>query len=326
MNPKERVITALECGTPDFVPTFELVFLLEKELLNKEIIPWETIEKEISLKEKDKMMHYNAEIIAEYVEILDYSIVRPGGITLETKLKMMSILEPLIGHRCLFDADSDPTLSIPAGSEMVEFVIRLKEHSIEVKEECERRVRESIEYVKKMAEGGARVVTMCADYCFNSGPFLSPKMFSEFVTPYLKKAIDGYRKAGVYSIKHTDGDIMPILDDLIECKPDAIHSLDPIAKVSMKTVKERVKNEICLCGNVNCAIIQTGTKDEVCEDAIRSLKEGMPGGGYIFCTSNCAFKGIPLENYLEMLKVRNEFGSYETLGEENTTQRLKKKK
>lgn len=43
-------------------------------------------------------------------------------------------------------------------------------------------------------------------------------MFDEFVTPYLKQLITGYREMGFYVIKHTDGNIMPILD-LVACDP-----------------------------------------------------------------------------------------------------------
>ena len=35
---------------------------------------------------------------------------------------------------------------------------------------------------------------------------------------------------GFYVIKHTDGNIMPILDQLVERKPHALHSLDPQAR------------------------------------------------------------------------------------------------
>ena len=55
-----------------------------------------------------------------------------------------------------------------------------------------------------------------SDYCFNSGPFLSQDQFDEFVTPYLVQAIAAQRQMGYYVIKHTDGNIMPILDRLLD--------------------------------------------------------------------------------------------------------------
>jgi uroporphyrinogen decarboxylase len=54
---------------------------------------------------------------------------------------------------------------------------------------------------------------------------------------------------------------------------------------------------VALCGNVNCGLIQTGTESEVIESCEYSMKHGKPGGGYVFCTSNCAYKGMPLERY-----------------------------
>ena len=108
---------------------------------------------------------------------------------------------------------------------------------------------------------------------------------------------------GCYAIKHTDGNIMPIIDMLVETNPHALHSLDPMAGVDIKTVKERYGGRVALCGNVNCALMQTGTDDEVRESAQYALQYGKPGGGYIFCTSNVAFSGMPSERYTMILDI-----------------------
>ena len=57
--------------------------------------------------------------------------------------------------------------------------------------------------------GGLDGFALCSDYCLNTGPFLSPQRFGEFVTPYLARLIQGYRDMGFYTIKHTDGNILP---------------------------------------------------------------------------------------------------------------------
>ena len=54
--------------------------------------------------------------------------------------------------------------------------------------------------------------TLCSDYCFNVNPFFSRAKFEELITPYLSSVIRGYRELGYYTIKHTDGNIMPIAD------------------------------------------------------------------------------------------------------------------
>ena len=131
-----------------------------------------------------------------------------------------------------------------------------------------------------------------------------------FVTPYLKRVIDAYRSLGFFTIKHTDGNIMPILDQMVECGPDALHSLDPQAGVDLGEVKRLYGDRVALCGNVNCGLLQTGTEEDVVRDVRRALRDGMQGWGYVFCTSNCAYTGLPLERYELLNRIWWEEGVY----------------
>ena len=99
-------------------------------------------------------------------------------------------------------------------------------------------------------------------------------MFDELIVPYLKAVIAGYRQMGYCSIKHTDGNIMPILKQMADCKPDAIHSLDPQGGVSIPAVRKVIGDDICLIGNVNCGLLHTGTEEECKADILRSLRQG----------------------------------------------------
>jgi uroporphyrinogen decarboxylase len=135
-------------------------------------------------------------------------------------------------------------------------------------------------------------------------------MFDEFVTPYLAQLCAGYREMGFYVIKHTDGNIMPILDSLVGARPHALHSLDPQGGVDIAEVKRRVGDKVCLIGNVSCAALQTGTDEEVVASARYALRHGMPGGRYVFGTSNCIYTGMPLERYELMLDVWRKEGNY----------------
>jgi len=104
---------------------------------------------------------------------------------------------------------------------------------------------------------------------------------------------------------------MPIIDQLVECNPHGLHSLDPMAGVDIAEIKRLYGNKICLLGNVNCALMQTGTREQIIQSAEYALTHGKPGGGYIFSTSNVAFKGMPLENYLLILDVWKKYRDYQ---------------
>lgn len=313
MTPRERLIAAFELREPDdIVPTFELQFQLAEELLGKSHVSKEELDRATG-KERERLIRENADLYVAEAEQLDYSLVALslGPWELDDQIATVKAIREAVDDNRLIAAMADGTMGIPNGSNMMEIVVRLVEHADEVKADLDRQATATLEYVKRMVDAGVDAFLMCADYCFNDGPFLSPRMFREFVTPYLARIIQGIRELGAYAIKHTDGDIMPILDQLVECQPHAIHSLDPMAGVDLKQVKSLVGNKVCLCGNVSCAILQTGTVEDVVVDSERALREGMPGGGFVFCTSNTPFIGMPLENYLAMLEVRKRMGRYD---------------
>lgn len=104
---------------------------------------------------------------------------------------------------------------------------------------------------------------------------------------------------------------MPILKQIVDCGPDAIHSLDPQGNVDLRKAREIVGDSIALVGNVNCGLLQTGTDEECDADVLRALREGMADGkGYIFSTSNCVYTGLPLERYERMWELWRKYGVY----------------
>jgi uroporphyrinogen decarboxylase len=215
------------------------------------------------------------------------------------------------GDRYFLMMHGDATFSIPGGDRMTEFAYRLADDPDGLKREAEARVDGALARGEEIRRhGGLDGFALCADYCFNTGPFLRPSQFAEFVTPYLARLIDGYRDMGFYTIKHTDGNIMPILDQLLQTHPHALHSLDPQGGVDIAEVKRLCGDEVCLIGNVNCGLMDTGTEAEVVASARYALENGMPGGGYVFSTSNCVYTGMDLARYELILDVWREEGNY----------------
>jgi len=304
MTPKERAVAALERRRPDdIVPTFELVYFLGPEKFGRD---WTENIRSMTPKEQDRYLHEHAELHVMIAEEYDYSILRSDYIEAIRIFKKWGL-----DKTYLLCGEADGTMAIPNGHDMVEVAAALRERPDEMHAQMRRGAEGAKEAGRRFREAGAEAVTMCADYCFNDGPFLSPGMFREFVTPYLTEIIASHRENGLFVIKHTDGNIMPILDQLVEANPHALHSIDPQARVDLAEVKRITAGKICLCGNVNCGLLQTGTDQEVREDVLRSLRDGMPGGGYIFSTSNCAFRGMPLERYELMMSLRKEYGRYD---------------
>jgi uroporphyrinogen decarboxylase len=313
MKPRERAIAALTLQRPasGLVPTFELEFQLTQELLGKEFHEGD-VWRDASPRERERMLCENAALYVEVAEHLGYCTLMVTRAPDEAGLAAVARqIRRLAGDRYLLVCHGDATYAIPDGSNMEEVAAAFFERPDEMKQNAGRMVDHALERGKRLLDAGYDGFALCADYCFNSGPFLSPRMFAEFVAPYLARLVAGYRDMGAYVIKHTDGNIMPILDQLVACDPHALHSLDGQAKdMDIAVIKRLVGDRLCLIGGVQCSLLQTGTEAQIIENCQYALRHGMPGGGYIYSTTNVAFKGLPLERYLLILQVREQYGRY----------------
>lgn len=300
MTHRERAVMALTLQQPDYVPTFELEYQLADKVFGKDFLTEEQL-KGLSPKETEKAVKENAEYMVHVYSELGYSILPLHYLSEKHMKETARYINRITNNEFLLTAHGDGTFAIPDGDGMLDFVYRIADDPDGVKEEARKMADSAIEHNKRLREAGIDSFILCSDYCFNNGPFLSPAMFEEFIQPYLAEIIAAIRADGAYAIKHTDGNIMPILDQLVECRPHALHSLDPMAGVDIKEVKARVGNQVALCGNVHCAHLQTGTDEEVLESCRYAMENGKPGGGYIFCTSNVPFRGMPVERYQMVL-------------------------
>lgn len=309
LTPRERLITALRLGKPEgLVPHLELEFQLSEEMFGVHALRADDM-KDVSGPRRDEMLQQNVKHWIEVAQRFDWSAITGlHWLPLEDQVKSFHYVREMAGDTFMLSAFCDGTFSIPDGASMMEHAAWLMERSDEAIAEAQRRVDGAIAHCLELVKAGAEIIFMCADYCFNEGPFLSPSMFRRFVTPFLKQQIAEWKKAGAFAVKHTDGDIMPILDQLVHCEPDAIHSLDPMAGVDIKKVKEIAGNRTCLMGNVNCALLQSGTEEQIRQSARYCLEHGGAAkGGYVYTSSNCIFKGVPPESYMVMLDERRRW-------------------
>ncbi len=322
MTPKQRAVTALQGGTPDMVPTMEIDFELTRQLLGEDLVLGQRF-RTLSAREKKEALNKNIDLYIKTALKLDYSAITvhptptplytPGEKyyeTLEDELYVIRNICREAGDFILVAAGIDATYPIPDGASMVEFSYSLADRKDEMLDFAKKNTLWAVDQMKQMIDAGAGVMYNCSDYCFNTGPFLSPAQFEIFIYPFLKMQTAALRKAGAFVIKHTDGNIAPIMDMLLDCNPHCIHSVDPLAGMDIAVVKKQTLGRCALMGNVDSTLLQQGDRQGILRSAKYALENGMPGGGYIFSTCNSVFKEIRLEDYLLMLRARREYGKY----------------
>ena len=316
MTHRERFFRTLKCERiGGQVPTFELVFFLTMEAFGKVHPSQRIFSQWRQMSQTEKNLHINdmADIYIQTAKRYDHSaiLIHPNPDDIENTKQLLETIREKSGDEYYVMMHGDITHSIPDGTNMMDFSVMMYEEPEKLNEQSKERLENMLKALGvygNLLDG----LALCADYCFNTNPFFSHDQFEEFIVPYLKQSIEEYHKLGYQCIKHTDGNIMPILKQMADCKPDAFHSLDPQGGVTIPEVRRIVGDDICLIGNVNCGLLQTGTEEEMREDVMRSLREGMARGyGYVFSTSNCAYTGLPLKRYEIMNEMWKKYGNYD---------------
>ena len=158
---------------------------------------------------------------------------------------------------------------------------------------------------------GIDAVVCGDDYAFRTAPLMSPAFFEEFVVPYMKEMVETAHSRGIPYIKHTDGNIWPIIDMIVGTGVDAIDPIEPIAGMDIGEVKTKYGDRVAVVGNVDCGnLLPYGTKEQVIDAVKETIAKASVGGGHIIASSNSIHPGVKPENYRTMVEAAQEFGVY----------------
>jgi len=169
----------------------------------------------------------------------------------------------------------------------------------------------NLKMAREIVDRGAQFVYTGDDIASNTGPLMSPRHFRKLFYPGLCRVMGGYKELGLNVIKHTDGNLWPIIDMIVDSGIDCLDPIDPQAGMDIAEVKAKYGARIALKGNVDCAHLMTfGTPEETAEATRVALAQGMPGGGFICSSSNSIHSGVKPENYVAMMRTIREEGVY----------------
>ena len=160
-------------------------------------------------------------------------------------------------------------------------------------------------------EEGAEIITFGDDYAGSQNLLMSPDHFERFIFPRLKKFVDNYKEMNVFCVKHSDGNIRPILDALIDLGFHALNPFEPLAGFDIGEVKKTYGDKVCIIGNIDCAHLLTNKLPEDVETEVkRCINLDAPGGGYILSSSNTIHSSVRAENFLAMINACRRYGKY----------------
>ncbi|MFH1969544.1 MAG: uroporphyrinogen decarboxylase family protein [Verrucomicrobiota bacterium] len=165
------------------------------------------------------------------------------------------------------------------------------------------------ELYRNVIREGVEVIVLGDDYAGKSGPFMSPAHFREYIYPGLKRVVQTCKQAGARVIKHSDGDLWKLLDMIVESGVDALGPLEPLPTMRLSRIKAAYP-KVTVVGNIDVALLSTGTADQVRQRTRECLADAAPGGRFILSSGNSIASSVQPELYRTMVATKNRHGDY----------------
>ncbi len=170
--------------------------------------------------------------------------------------------------------------------------------------------------IKLLEEAGEYIDVIITgdDLGSQNAPLISPKMYRRLVKPFhaeLMAAIKSRTKAKIFY--HSDGNIYPLIGDLIEVGIDLLNPVQVSAKDMGDTarLKREFGDRLSFCGAIDTQwALPHGTPDDVRREVRRRIKDLGPGGGYILASVHCLQPDVPPENVCAMFETALVEGQY----------------
>lgn len=169
----------------------------------------------------------------------------------------------------------------------------------------------NLKYIKNCLDVGADMIFDGGDWAITEGPWVSPKLTERYMVPPLRKITEYCHSRETPCLKHTDGNIWPIFDLIVEAGVDLVHPIDPEAGMDIGEAKANYGHKICLMGNIDCgSLLCWGSEEEVRQEVKNCIRKAGAGGGLVCSSSNTIQSAVKPENYLAMVKAIKEYGQY----------------
>ncbi len=172
----------------------------------------------------------------------------------------------------------------------------------------------ALDYNRQIIEHCAKhKIALChqsSDFGMNTGCMMSPMVINDVFFPFMKMLNDEIYKNNMLPSFHCCGQITDILSSYIEAGYVSYQSVQASAGMVAKDIKAKYGDKLSLWAGIQCETLVDGSMYDVIKEVETSLVDLMPGGGFVFGSTNSVQYGAKTENYLKALEIVNSKGIY----------------
>lgn len=136
------------------------------------------------------------------------------------------------------------------------------------------------------------------DIAFKSGPLLNPVWMRKHYFPRLARAIHAAHRRGIKVLFHSDGNLNPILDDLVAVGIDGLNPIEILAGMDVGEIHQRYPH-LFMAGGIDVSqLLPFGTPQAV-REAVRRAVDAAEGR-LLVGSSTELNEDVPLVNFLAL--------------------------
>lgn len=144
---------------------------------------------------------------------------------------------------------------------------------------------------------GIDVLSVHEDMAGISGPMIGPNAVRQFISPYYKSVWDLAREGGaVIFSQDSDGNIEPVLDELVEAGINCIYPVEPKAGMDMVRLRKKYGTRLAFKGGIDKFALR-GTEQEIDRELNYRLDPILLGGGTVFGLDHRIPNGVTIGSY-----------------------------
>ena len=164
--------------------------------------------------------------------------------------------------------------------------------------------------LERCRKSGVMIAIAGHDFGMNIGCIISPARIRDVYFPAMKTVNGIMTENGIHPFFHCCGNVWDIMDDYIDAGYVGFQSIQESAGMDTKRIKRLYGDRLTLWTGIQCETLVSGTLAEVRNEVESQLEALMPGGGFIFGSTNSVQYGAKTENYLAALDILREKGRY----------------
>ncbi|MDI7276767.1 MAG: uroporphyrinogen decarboxylase family protein [Anaerolineae bacterium] len=145
------------------------------------------------------------------------------------------------------------------------------------------------------------VALIYGDIAGKSGLFFPPAFLRRWLFPQLRELVGIVHEVGMYAIYHSDGNLLPVLDELSACGIDGLNPVEAHTGMTIAEVRHRQPRLVTVGGLDATWLLPFGTPEEVRAAVREAIRAGGPSLHLVLGSSTEIHQACRLENVIAYL-------------------------